>query len=463
MDGVLNSSTFSMLEGKLDNRILKSINALGFEKPTEIQVKVLPHMLLGEDVIAAAKTGSGKTLAFLIPAIECLLKHKFTKSLGTGCIIISPTRELALQTFEILGKLLNNINLSHALIVGGVKKSKELLALQKGVNIIVGTPGRILDHLKNTKEFNSHNLKCLILDEADKLLEAGFQKHIAGIIKDLPQKRQTGLFSATIDDKVKNLARLALKEKPVLVALTDEKQSTVVGLKQGYFICPVEARIPWLYKMLKKAKKLKVLVFFSSCKSVDFHYEFFMYCKAPVIRIHGKLSQCQRKEAFQRFVEAKNGVLFCTDVAARGLDIPAVDWVVQFDPPTDVKEYIHRVGRTARGLNNTGNAVILLRPEEEFFTKYLENKKVYLDKYTFDQPQDGVQKMLEDLIQKNGVMKTLARKAYLSSLRCYNKHSLNTVFNIKKLDLKLAARAFGFLEQPHVDFLNNRKKHKEGK
>ncbi|CAF4901266.1 unnamed protein product [Pieris macdunnoughi] len=427
MDSVLSSSTFSMLEGKLDNRILKSINVLGFEKPTEIQVKVLPHMLLGEDVIAAAKTGSGKTLAFLIPAIECLLKHKFTKSLGTGCIIISPTRELALQTFEILGKLLNNINLSHALIVGGVKKSKELLALQKGVNIVVGTPGRILDHLKNTKEFNSHNLKCLILDEADKLLEAGFQKHIAGIIKELPQKRQTGLFSATIDDKVKNLARLALKEKPVLVALTDEKQSTVVGLKQGYFICPVEERIPWLYKMLKKAKKLKVLVFFSSCNSVDFHYEFFMYCKAPVIRIHGKLSQCQRKEAFQ-----------------------TVDWVVQFDPPKE--EYIHRVGRTARGLNNTGNAVILLRPEEEVFTQYLEKEKVYLDKYTFDSSQNGVQKMLEDLIQKNGVMKTLARKAYLSSLRCYNKHSLNTVFNIKKLDLKLAARAFGFLEQPHVDF-----------
>ncbi|CAG4945207.1 unnamed protein product [Colias eurytheme] len=459
VDDIISRSTFSMLEGKIDSRIISSIGKMGFDKPTAIQAKVLPHMLLGLDVIAAAKTGSGKTLAFLIPLINSLLKCNFNKKLGTGCFIISPTRELALQTYEILKKLLVNINLSHALIVGGVKKNKELLSLQQGVNIVVGTPGRILDHLENTKEFNCKNLKCLILDEADKLLEAGFEKHIKGIIKLLPKKRQTGLFSATIDDRVRNLASLVLRENPILISVTDEKQSTVRGLQQGYFICPVEKRIPWLFKMLKKAKKLKLLVFFSSCKSVDFHYEFFrVHCKAPVLSIHGKLSQSKRKEAFQNFVEAKSGVLFCTNVAARGLDIPAVDWVVQFDPPTDVKEYIHRVGRTARGLNNTGNAVIVLRPEEENFVEFLKKEKVYLDKYTFESPQDDVQEMLEDLIQNNGVIRLLARKAYLSFLRCYKKHPLSKVFNINNLDLKLAAKSFGFLEQPHVDFLNNKPK-----
>ncbi|CAK1544089.1 unnamed protein product [Leptosia nina] len=460
VEEILRHSNYSMLEGKIDNRIISCLQGMGFEKPTEIQAKVIPHMLLGVDVIAGAKTGSGKTLAFLIPLVDNLIRNNFSKVHGTGSIIISPTRELALQTYNILKQLLINIKMSHALIVGGVKKSKELLSLKKGVNIIVGTPGRILDHLENTKEFNCQNLKCLILDEADKLLEAGFEKHITGIIKHLPKNRQTGLFSATIDERVKNLARVTLREKPTSVIVKDEIQSTVAGLKQGYFICPVEKRIPWLFKMLKRARKLKVLVFFSSCKSVDFHYEFFKKCcKGDILHIHGKLSQSRRKEAYENFVETKSGILFCTDVAARGLDIPAVDWVVQFDPPSDVKEYIHRVGRTARGINNHGNAVILLRPEEECFTNFLEKEKVYLDKYTFDFSEE-VQNMLEDIIQSNGVMKVLARKAYLSFLRCYKKHPLSKVFNIKSLDLKLAAKAFGFLEQPHVDFLQNKSKKK---
>ncbi|XP_034828826.1 ATP-dependent RNA helicase DDX18-like [Maniola hyperantus] len=461
-DEIISQFHFSMLESKIDSRILESLESMGFLKPTKIQARTLPHILLGDDIIGAAKTGSGKTLAFLIAIVEKLINLGFSKKHGVGCLIISPTRELALQTYIVLKKLLaGQINLTHSLIVGGEKKIKEIASLQKGVNIIVGTPGRILDHLENTSDFSCDNLKCLVLDEADKLLEAGFEKHIAGIIRKLPKNRQTVLFSATIDEKVENLARLALKDNPKLISVKDEKQSTASGLEQGYAICSVDKRLCWLYKMLRKCKKLKVMVFFSSCRSVDFHYEFFkVHCKAPVISIHGKQSQSRRKDAFQTFVEAEKGALFCTDVAARGLDIPSVNWIVQFDPPTDMKEYIHRVGRTARGLNNTGNAVILLRAEEEKFVDYLKREKVYLDKYNFGEPSDDVQKMLEDLIQRDGTMKILARKAYLSFLRCYNKHSHNEVFNIKNLDLKLAAKAFGFLEQPHVDFLNTRKRKK---
>ncbi|XP_023952987.2 ATP-dependent RNA helicase DDX18 isoform X2 [Bicyclus anynana] len=460
-DEIISQFSFSMLESKIDSRILDSLKTMGFLKPTKIQAKTLPHMLLGDDVIGAAKTGSGKTLAFLIPVVEKLISLGFTNKHGVGCLIISPTRELALQIYVVLKKLIANINLTHCLVVGGEKKLKEIASLNKGVNIIVGTPGRILDHVENTSGFSCNNLKCLVLDEADKLLEAGFEKHIAGIIRKLPKKRQTALFSATIDEKVENLARLALKDNPKLISVKNQKQSTASGLEQGYCICPVEKRLCWLYKMLKKTKKLKVMVFFSSCKSVDFHYSFFkVHCKAPVISIHGKQSQSRRKDAYQTFVQADKGVLFCTDVAARGLDIPAVNWIVQYDPPTDMKEYIHRVGRTARGLNNSGNAVILLREEEEKFVQYLKREKVYLDKYNFGDPPDDVQKMLEDLIQKDGTMKILARKAYLSHLRCYNKHSHNEVFNIKHLDLKLAAKAFGFLEPPHVDFLKTKKRRK---
>ncbi|CAG5046594.1 unnamed protein product [Parnassius apollo] len=457
-EDIVTQSTFSMLDGKIDSRLLESIKLMGFKKPTKIQAISLPHLLLGKDLIGAAKTGSGKTIAFLLPVIQNLLKLKYTRKHGVGCIIINPTRELALQTYEVLRKLLTKIDLSYALIVGGEKKHKEMLSLQKGVNIIVATPGRLLDHLEHTQKFNFKNLKCLILDEADKLLEAGFEKHLVGIIKLLPENRQTALFSATIDDKIRNLARLALKSSPILISIQNHVQTTVAGLQQGYFICPIEERINWLHKMLKKCKKLKVMVFFSSCKSVDFHYEFFKtHCKAPVISIHGKLSQSKRKEAYRSFVDVQRGALFCTDVAARGLDIPHVDWIVQYDPPTDVKEYIHRVGRTARGMNTTGNAVIILRPEEEEFINFLKTKKVYLDKYNFEKPSRDVLEMLQDLITNNGVMKMLARKAFLSFLRCYKKHPLHKFFDINKLDLELAAKGFGFLETPHVDFLNNKK------
>lgn len=458
-DEEINHYNFNMLEGKIDSRIIQSLSTMGIEKPTPIQAKTLLHMLIGEDIIGAAKTGSGKTLAFLVPVVDKLINLGFSKNKGVGCLIISPTRELALQTNEVLKKLLVNIPLTHSLIIGGEKKLKEVVLLQTGVNIIVGTPGRILDHLENTRNFSYKNLKCLVLDEADKLLEAGFEKHVVGIIKKLPSNRQTVLFSATIDDKIESLAKLALKNNPKVISVKDYKQSTVIGLQQGYCICPVEDRICWLYKMLKKSKKKKVMVFFSSCKSVDFHYEFFKtHCKASVLSIHGKQSQPRRKDCYNTFVNADKGTLFCTDVAARGLDIPSVDWIVQYDPPTDMKEYIHRVGRTARGLNSSGNAVILLRPEEEDFIEYLKREKVFLDKYNFGDPPVEVQKMLEDLIKQNGTMKVLARKAYLSFLRCYNKHPLKKVFNIKKLDLKAAAKAFGFIEQPHVDFLKARKR-----
>ncbi|XP_049871300.1 probable ATP-dependent RNA helicase pitchoune [Pectinophora gossypiella] len=456
---IVAESSYAMLEGKIDNRILHTLRSMGIEKPTRIQAETLPHFLLQKDIIGAAKTGSGKTLAFLIPVVDSLIKFKFTRKHGTGCIILSPTRELALQTFEVLKKLLSDIDLSYSLIVGGEKKVKDIMSLKKGANIVVSTPGRLLDHLQNTQEFNCTNLKCLVLDEADKLLEAGFEKHVTGIIELLPKNRQTVLFSATIDGKVENLAKLALRSNPVLVSVSNNTQSTVAGLQQGYYVCPVEMRIPWLYKMLKKSKKLKVMVFFSSCKSVDFHNEFFrLHCKANVLSIHGKQSQARRKETYLSFVKAQSGALFCTDVAARGLDIPSVDWIVQYDPPTDPKEYIHRVGRTARGLSNTGNAVILLRPEEEPFVDFLRKQNVYLDKYSFGDPPGEVQEMLQQLIENNGVMKVLSRKAYLSFLRCYKTHPLKKIFDINTLDLKMAAKAFGFLEQPHVDFLNKRKK-----
>lgn len=331
------------------------------------------------------RTGSGKTLAFVIPVIELLSRLKWKQRQGTGAIIISPTRELALQTFGVVSQLAESHNLTHGLIMGGANRKTEETKLVKGLSIVVATPGRLLDHLQNTKGFTYENLQCLVIDEADRILQIGFEEDMKSIVKLLPKKRQTMLFSATQDKNVQGLARLSLsvsacgddevKENPVYVGVHDEcKEATVDRLEQGYVVCTSDQRFLLLYTFLKKNYlKKKIMwaprgglmgrVFFSSCNSVQYHAELLNYIDIPVMSIHGKQKQQRRTAVFLEFVNAKTGVLLCTDVAARGLDIPAVDWILQYDPPDDPKEYIHRVGRTARGESGAGRALLFLLPE----------------------------------------------------------------------------------------------------
>merc|ERR1711994_735563 len=202
------------------------------------------------------------------------------------------------------------------------------------------------------------------IDEADRILDVGFEEEMKKIIKLLPKKRQTMLFSATTTKKTEDLVKLALKKEPMYVGIEDknsETSATASGLEQGYVICPSEKRLMLLFTFLKKNKKKKVMVFFSSCLSVKYHHELFNYIDLPVQCIHGKQKQTKRTTTFFQFCNADTGILLCTDVAARGLDIPDVDWIVQFDPPDDPKEYIHRVGRTARGQGGKGHALLILR------------------------------------------------------------------------------------------------------
>ncbi|XP_005858805.2 PREDICTED: ATP-dependent RNA helicase DDX18 [Myotis brandtii] len=185
------------------------------------------------------------------------------------------------------------------------------------------------------------------------------------------------LFSATQTRRVEDLARISLKKEPLYVGVDDDKtNATVDGLEQGYVVCPSEKRFLLLFTFLKKNRKKKLMVFFSSCMSVKYHYELLNYIDLPVLAIHGRQKQNKRTTTFFQFCNADTGILLCTDVAARGLDIPEVDWIVQYDPPDDPKEYIHRVGRTARGLNGRGHALLILRPEELGFLRYLKQSKV---------------------------------------------------------------------------------------
>lgn len=451
--GILSDQKFTALEGTVCEPTLLGIKDMGFITMTEIQAKAIPPLLEGRDLVGAAKTGSGKTLAFLIPAIDLIYKLKFKPRNGTGVIILSPTRELSMQTFGVLMELMKYHHHTYGLVMGGANRSTEAQKLSKGINILVATPGRLLDHLQNTPDFLYKNLQCLVIDEADRILEIGFEEEVKQIIKLLPKRRQTMLFSATQTKKTEALTSLALKHEPVYVGVDDHReQATVDSLEQGYIVCPSEKRMMVLFTFLKKNRKKKVMVFFSTCMSVKYHHELFNYIDLPVMSIHGKQQQTKRTTTFFQFCNAESGILLCTDVAARGLDIPAVDWIVQYDPPDDPKEYIHRVGRTARGLGTSGHALLFLRPEELGFLRYLKQSRVTLNEFEFSWNKVAdIQLQLEKLISRNYFLNQSAKEAFKSYLRAYDSHHLKTIFDIDTIDLAKASKSFGFNVPPAVE------------
>jgi ATP-dependent RNA helicase DDX18/HAS1 len=252
----------------ISDKLKSALRSLNFTMMTEIQSKSIPECLAGSDLVGAAKTGSGKTLAFLIPIIELLNRISFTRKQGTGAIVISPTRELSLQIYGVLRDLmeLTEFSQTHGLVMGGANRKAEADKLVKGVNILVATPGRLLDHLANTQGFNYSKLQILVIDEADRILDQGFEEDMHQIIKLLSSSaagnaRQTILFSATQTRKVEDLARLSMKPNPVYTGVHDDSRvATVEGLQQGYVLCPAEKRFMLLYSFLKKNKNKKIMV-----------------------------------------------------------------------------------------------------------------------------------------------------------------------------------------------------------
>ncbi|CEI87408.1 Putative Dead box ATP-dependent rna helicase [Rhizopus microsporus] len=429
-------------------RTKNAIKDLGFEKMTEVQARTIPPLMAGRDVLGAAKTGSGKTLAFLIPAVEILYRLKFKPRNGTGAVIVSPTRELALQIFGVAKELLKYHQMTFGIVIGGANRKAEADKLVKGVNLLVATPGRLLDHLQNTRGFVYKNLKALIIDEADRILEIGFEDEMRQIVNILPSERQTMLFSATQTTKVQDLARISLKKGPLYINVHENRDtSTADGLEQGYVVCDSDRRFLLLFTFLRKNLKKKVIVFFSSCNSVKYHAELLNYIDVPVLALH----QQKRTNTFFEFCNAERGILLCTDVAARGLDIPAVDWIIQFDPPDDPRDYIHRVGRTARA-GGQGKSLLFLLPSELGFLRYLKHAKVPLNEYQFPSNKiANVQGQLEKLIEKNYYLNQSAKDGYRSYLHAYASFSLKKIFDINNLDLAKVAKAFGFATPPKVN------------
>ncbi|EME46029.1 hypothetical protein DOTSEDRAFT_168285 [Dothistroma septosporum NZE10] len=433
---------------------MKAIQDMPFDTMTEIQRRGIPPLLAGRDVLGAAKTGSGKTLAFLIPAVEMLHSLRFKPRNGTGVIVVSPTRELALQIFGVARELMEHHSQTFGIVIGGANRRAEAEKLAKGVNLLIATPGRLLDHLQNTQGFVFKNVKALVIDEADRILEVGFEDEMRQIVKILPKEdRQTMLFSATQTTKVEDLARISLRPGPLYINVDNaEEHSTVAGLEQGYVICDSDMRFRLLFTFLKRHPNKKIIVFFSSCNCVKYYSELLNYIDLPVLDLHGKQKQQKRTNTFFEFCNAKQGTLICTDVAARGLDIPAVDWIVQFDPPDDPRDYIHRVGRTARGANAKGKSLMFLQPSEVGFLNHLKEAKVPLVEFEIPPKKIlDIQSQLELLIGKNYYLNKSAKDGYRSYLQAYASHSLRSVFNIHNLDLKKVAKGFGFGVPPKVD------------
>ncbi|DBB17177.1 TPA: hypothetical protein ACH3X3_014243 [Trebouxia sp. C0006] len=394
--------------------------------------------------------------------LEKLYRLKWGPLDGLGSLIISPTRELALQIFDELRKIGKKHDFSAGLLIGG-KKVKEEQERVHGMNMLVCTPGRLLQHMDETPGFDASQIQILVLDEADRILDMGFSATLNAILQNLPQERQTMLFSATQTKSVKDLARLSLKAPEYIAVHAEAAMPTPVKLQQAYVICELHEKVNVLWSFIKTHLRSKVIVFLSTCKQVKFMYEAFKKLRpgVPLRSLHGKMKQFKRMAVFYDFCEAKTGsVLFATDIAARGLDFPTVDWVVQADCPEDVPSYIHRVGRTARYIAE-GRALLLLLPsEQEAMLKALEVAKVPVKVIKMNpHKQQPITGALQALLSKDSALKELGQRALVAYLRSVFLQPNHAIFDVQKLPAAEYALSIGLPTAPKLRFLKHAGKH----
>lgn len=534
------AKTFASLE--LHPRLVHVLTTgFGFERPTTVQVQSIPAVLSGKDVLVKSETGSGKTLSYLLPIVHTLQAHEPRVKRDDGCLalILAPTRELCLQILETANKLVQPfVYLVPGAIIGGEKKKAEKARLRKGLSLLIATPGRLADHLVNTQAFQYAQLQFLVLDEADRLLDMGFEKQIKQILSIIDRtrnddsdgdratpsarRRQNVLVSATVNTGVEELAKMSLKHPLVVdadgadsVAATrtpsaHESFSTPHQLMQHFMIVPAKARLVALTCFLRQelahhptAQPSKVVVFMSTCDAVDFHYGLFRKTAWPagrkppvrtetettatltpsdvshslfgatgaVFRLHGNIPQHERMAAFKTFCAAPSGVLLCTDVAARGLNLPTVQWIVQYDPPTETRDYVHRVGRTARS-GKQGSSLLFLMPSEAAYLDHLQQHGLTMaalstektltrvgkhggfmrsnKKLPHEVVQSDLQFLYDQTVLADKELFALACQAFHSFVRSYATHTSDTraIFHVRSLHFGHIAKSFALREPP---------------
>ena len=530
-----------MTETELSERLMKALKErLGIEKFTKVQRETIPAFLSKSDVLIKSPTGSGKTLAYALPLLQRLqqIVPKINRSDGPYAIVLLPTRELALQSYEVFESLCRAfVWIVPGLIVGGEKRKAEKSRIRKGINIIVATPGRLLDHLVTTKSMSLKNLLVLVFDEADRLLDMGFQQTISKILSHVKsqcdRKLQAALLSATLNSKVQSLASITLAD-PVLIDTMDDshkekskdiaekdltstnksenqistpeegitegktfeiesstqKEGIAEGktflvpdtLKQYFIIAPAKLRLVSLMACLLKFgfqdENGKVIVFFSSKVSTELHSqlldsepmkELVSIDLCEVFKLHGDMKSSERKDIFKKFKKCKKGILLCTDVAARGLDLPFVKWIIQYSCPTNIQDYIHRVGRTAR-IGAQGEALLFLLPSEAKYISTLAKENISLQKLglfdvlkhldpqgkkkinqsTIQNAATDLQNKLESLVTGNNELKSAAENAFRSYIQAYATYpaSLKEIFHVKRLHLGHIAKSFALRTAP---------------
>ncbi|CAG0895254.1 unnamed protein product [Cyprideis torosa] len=483
-----------------------------FPAMTPVQGAAIPLFLTNKDVVAQAATGSGKTLAFLLPLVQILLRTKRKwKKHEVGAIVVAPTRELTNQIASVLCDLIRELPLTHLLLVGGTDIGQDIRRFEEdGANVLVATPGRLCELLSNQQQLRksvtdfslaSHvkSLEVLVLDEADKLLELGFSVHIDAILSVLPKQRRTGLFSATQTQELEDLIRAGMRN-PVRVIIKGDS-ITPETLENYYRIEEDDKKMEFLLNFLeKRGRGQKILVFLATCACVDYFGSALKEILAgksanpetlsekspiPVLALHGKM-KTKREKVFESFRGMANGVMVCTDVMARGIDVPDIDWVVQFHPPSTSKAFVHRCGRTARS-GSEGKALLLLSPHEEPYLEFLRlNQGVKLLPFTDEGASMEVDKVdstkhevptaveaaekLEscteamDLKDKSDKVTTVLRalqlkdhglfdkaiRAFVSYIQFYRKHECGLIFHLKECNLGRLANGFGLLKLPKM-------------
>jgi ATP-dependent RNA helicase DeaD len=344
--------------------LLKSISEVGYEEPTPIQALTIPVLLAGRDVIAQAQTGSGKTAAFGLPIIEAI----DPKDRHVQAIILCPTRELAIQVAEALHRYGRHKEVETLPIYGGQPYERQFRGLQRGVHIVVGTPGRVMDHMRRGT-LNLEHIRFFILDEADEMLDMGFIEDIEWILENAPVERQTALFSATMPPRIVELAHKYLRE-PERITVPG-RQMTVPETRQSYYEVPKARKVDALTRILDAETPEMTMIFCRTKVGVDELGEALLARGFEVETLHGDLSQAQRDRVMRRFRSGQANILIATDVAARGLDIPEVTHVINYDVPESAEAYVHRIGRTGRA-GRHGEAITLVTPREVRWLRQIE-------------------------------------------------------------------------------------------
>jgi len=354
--------------------IKNNLESLGFKRPTDIQFKAIPPIMKGEDVLAIAQTGTGKTAAFAIPVIDKLHKNKTSKkSDGIKAVVMVPTRELAIQITEVFQEIGKKTKVVSFCVFGGVEQGPQIAKLQEGIDILITTPGRMFD-LVNQGYIYLRDVETLILDEADHMLDLGFIKDIQDLIKYLPKKRQTLFFSATISPRIKKLA-YSLVTKAIRIQISP-KDPVSKNVDHSVGFIKMDDKRFFLERFIKDNSDSKILVFVRTKVRAERVFKAMERVNIKTLTIHGGKEQSDRLVALNEFKTGKVKVLIATDVSARGIDIPNVDYVVNYDLPDVDENYVHRVGRTGRGVQK-GIAISFCSEEEKLMLNEIEE---YLDK-----------------------------------------------------------------------------------